>query len=220
MFHHKKSCTGKRQRKQFPQTTASVNETDDLSTEGQLHEQVPNRGPDAEINAPKAASNIVPVAAMKRVSLLPKTKKIINFLATAERGEGCSREYAQSWLDFQHAEYGQTAHLLPKDIRTCWSHVATVLYVIILMYVTMNFELNLTIFFVQTHASLLVKRITVRTAVFNVPMDVQELMSIATATLTFKFLDPVECLIHLLSVGALSADMANIAFTPRLNHPW
>jgi uncharacterized protein involved in response to NO len=51
-------------------------------------------------------------------------------------------------------------------------------------------------------------------------MDVQELMSIATATLTFKFLDPVECLIHLLSVGALSADMANIAFTPRLNHPW
>lgn len=219
MFHHKKSCTGKRQRKQFPQTTASVNETDDLSTEGQLHEQVPNRGPDAEINAPKAASNIVPVAAMKRVSLLPKTKKIINFLATAERGEGCSREYAQSWLDFQHAEYGQTAHLLPKDIRTCWSHVATVLYVIILMYVTMNFELNLTILFLQTHASLF-KSITVRTAVFNVPMDVQELMSIATATLTFKFLDPVECLIHLLSVGALSADMANIAFTPRLNHPW
>ena len=219
MFHHKKSCTGKRQRKQFPQTTASVNETDDLSTEGQLHEQVPNRGPDAEFNAPKAASTIVSVAAMKRVSLLPKTKKILNFLATAERGEGCSREYAQSWLDFQHAEYGQTAHLLPKDIRTCWSHVATVLYVIILMYVTMNFELNLTILFLQTHASLF-KSITVRTAVFNVPMDVQELMSIATATLTFNFLDPVECLIHLLSVGALSADMANIAFTPRLNHPW
>jgi hypothetical protein len=83
----------------------------------------------------------------------------------------------------------------------------------------MNFELNLTILFLQTHASLF-KSITVRTAVFNVPMDVQELMSIATATLTFKFLDPVECLIHLLSVGALSADMANIAFTPRLNHPW
>ena len=219
MFHHKKSCTGKRQRTQFPQTTASVNETDDLSTEGQLHEQEPNRGPDAALNAPMADSTIVPVAAMKRVSLLPKMKKILKFLATAERGEGCSREYAQSWLDFQHAEYGQAAHLLPKDIRTCWSHVATVLYVIILMYVTINFELNLTILFLQTHASLF-KSITVRTAEFNVPMDVQELMSIATATLTFKFLDPVECLIHLLSVGALSADMANIAFTPRLNHPW
>jgi hypothetical protein len=51
-------------------------------------------------------------------------------------------------------------------------------------------------------------------------MDVQELMSIQTATLTFKFLDPVECLIRLLTVGALSADMSNMAFTPRLNHPW
>ena len=219
MFHHKKSCTGKRQRTQFPQTTASVNETDDLSTEGQLHEQEPNRGPDAALNAPMADSTIVPVAAMKRVSLLPKMKKILKFLATAERGEGCSREYAQSWLNFQHAEYGQAAHLLPKDIRTCWSHVATVLYVIIFMYVTINFELSLTSLFLQTHASLF-KSITVRTAEFNVPMDVQELMSIPSATLTFKFLDPVECLIRLLTVGALSADMSNMAFTPRLNHPW
>ena len=66
----------------------------------------------------------------------------------------------------------------------------------------------------------LFKRITVRTAEFNVPLEVQELMSIPTETLTFKFLDPVECLIRLLTVGALSADMANMAFTPRLNHPW
>ena len=73
--------------------------------------------------------------------------------------------------------------------------------------------------FVQTHASLF-KSLTVRTAEFNVPEDVQELMSIPTSTLTFKFLDPVECLIHLLTVGPLSADMANMAFTPRLNHPW
>ena len=60
--------------------------------------------------------------------------------------------------------------------------------------------------------------ITVRTAEFTVPMDVQELMSVRTAVLTFKFLDPVECLIRLLTVGPLSADMANLALKPRLHH--
>ena len=64
------------------------------------------------------------------------------------------------------------------------------------------------------------KSITKRTATFEVPMDVQELMSVRTATLTFNFLDPVECLIRLLTVGPLSADMGNMAFTPRLNHSW
>ena len=59
---------------------------------------------------------------------------------------------------------------------------------------------------------------SVRTAEFPVPMDVQELMSVPTAVLTFKFLDPVECLIRLLTVGPLSADMDNMAFKPRLNH--
>jgi hypothetical protein len=58
-------------------------------------------------------------------------KEIITFLATAERGEGCSRENAQCWLDYQHAQGGQNAKLLPKDIRTLWSHVAAVLYVMI-----------------------------------------------------------------------------------------
>jgi hypothetical protein len=60
--------------------------------------------------------------------------------------------------------------------------------------------------------------ISLRTAEFPVPMDVQELMSVPTAVLTFKFLDPVECLIRLLTVGPLSADMDNMAFKPRLNH--
>ena len=59
-----------------------------------------------------------------------------------------------------------------------------------------------------------------RTATFDVPMDVQELMSVRTSTLTFNFLDPVECLLRLLTVGPLSADMGNMAFTPRLNHSW
>jgi hypothetical protein len=62
------------------------------------------------------------------------------------------------------------------------------------------------------------KSITVRTAEFPVPREVQELMSVPTALLTFKFLDPVECLIRLLTVGPLSADMANLAFQPRPQH--
>ncbi len=53
---------------------------------------------------------------------------------------------------------------------------------------------------------------------FPVPMDVQELMSVRTPLLTFKFLDPVECLIRLLTVGPLSANMDNLAFAPRRNY--
>ena len=60
--------------------------------------------------------------------------------------------------------------------------------------------------------------ISVRTVEFPVPLDVQELMSIATPVLTFKFLDPVECLIRLLTAGPLSANMDNLAFAPRRNY--
>jgi hypothetical protein len=62
--------------------------------------------------------------------------------------------------------------------------------------------------------------IIMRTAEFDVPWDIQELMSIPTPVLKFNFLDPVECLMRLLTVGPLSADMANMAFTPRIDHPW
>ena len=71
----------------------------------------------------------------------------------------------------------------------------------------------------QTHQSLF-NSITVRTAEFSVPEDVQALMSVPTPLLIFKFLDPVECLLRLLTVGPLSGDMANMAITPRINHPW
>ena len=60
--------------------------------------------------------------------------------------------------------------------------------------------------------------ITVHTVEFPVPMDVQELMSVRTPFLTFKFLDPMECLIRLLTVGPLSANMDNLAFAPRRNY--
>ncbi len=60
--------------------------------------------------------------------------------------------------------------------------------------------------------------ISVHTVEFPVPLDVQELMFAPTPLLVFKFLDPVECLIRLLTVGPLSANMDNLAFAPRLNY--
>ena len=59
-----------------------------------------------------------------------------------------------------------------------------------------------------------------RTAVFNVPVAVQNLMSVSKTTLTFTFLDPVQCLIRLLTAGPLAANEENMAFVPRLNGRW
>ena len=60
------------------------------------------------------------------VVLSPKTREILEFLGTAEMGEGCSREHAQGWLNYQKKKGGPNAQLLPKDMRTCWKHVAEV----------------------------------------------------------------------------------------------
>jgi len=76
-----------------------------------------------------AASHVVglqPAPVKLRVWLTPKTQEIIEFLETAEKGEGCSREHAQGWLDYQKRKGGASASLLPKDIRTCWEHVTKV----------------------------------------------------------------------------------------------
>jgi hypothetical protein len=127
MFHHKKNCKGKRQKTECAQTTASLHETDDLSNQGQLHELEPNHEPVAAVTLPVAEPAVLQ---LKRLSLTLKTKEILTFLGTAEKGEGCSREHAQCRLNYQHAKGGPNAKLLPKDIRTCWSHVAKVLYVL------------------------------------------------------------------------------------------
>ena len=79
-----------------------------------------------------AASHVVglqPARVKLRVWLTPKTQEIIEFLETAEKGEGCSREHAQGWLDYQKRKGGANARLLPKDIRTCWEHVSKVYFI-------------------------------------------------------------------------------------------
>ncbi len=63
---------------------------------------------------------------IRKYRLGQKTRAILKFLDTAEKGEGCSREKAQSWLDYHHEEGGPNSRLTPKDIRTLWKHVAKV----------------------------------------------------------------------------------------------
>jgi len=67
---------------------------------------------------------------IRKYFLGQKTRAILKFLDTAEKGEGCSREKAQSWLDYHHMKGGPNSRLLPKDIRTLWKHVAKVWYIL------------------------------------------------------------------------------------------
>ena len=75
--------------------------------------------PADEVGRQRAKENL-------RVLFSPKTREILEFLGTAEIGEGCSREHAQGWLDYHKKKGGPSAQLLPKDIRACWKHVAKV----------------------------------------------------------------------------------------------
>ena len=146
MVHHKRSCTGKLDANNFTQSSASqpchtedrynleendsLQRTEELGLEEQamsLEEQVGN--------LPVADPAILPAAQPAMVACRPwlslKTKEIISFLETAEWGEGCSREHAQRWLDREHVKGGPAARLLPRDIRTCWKHVAKVSFLCI-----------------------------------------------------------------------------------------
>ena len=60
MFHHKKTCKGKRQRTQCAQSTASLHDTDDVSFEGLVHDQETTHEPVAvaALNAPVAEPTI------------------------------------------------------------------------------------------------------------------------------------------------------------------
>ncbi len=90
MFHHKRLCKGKRQRTECAQTTALLIDTDDLSHQGQLDELEPNHEPVAAVTSPVAEPAVLQ---LKKLSLTLKTKEILTFLGTAEKGDGCSREH-------------------------------------------------------------------------------------------------------------------------------
>ena len=131
MFHHKKICKGIRERSISVPTNDDAGQHDIVDGEQDqdegLHEDC---DPGAALDLPVTTPAIVPVTQLpmvrNRSALSTKTREILTFLATAEKGEGCSRENAQAWLDYTHAKGGPATNLLPKDIRTCWKHVARV----------------------------------------------------------------------------------------------
>jgi len=89
MYHHMKQCRG------LPDTTncAPAEASDQCITDQHTDQQqtaVEDPGEDER-----------PAIRKSRVLLSPKTLEIIEFLGTAEMGQGCSREYAQGWLDYQ-----------------------------------------------------------------------------------------------------------------------
>ena len=53
-----------------------------------------------------------------------------------------------------------------------------------------------------------------RAATYNVPLNVQALMSKAVHQIKFKFRDPVACLLGMVTRGPLSADRDAMAFKP------
>jgi hypothetical protein len=92
--------------------------------EGEGQDEMEGEGQD------EAVLNDVMAEPIRKARLGPKTLEILTFLDTAEKGEGCSREKAQSWLDYHHMKGGPNSRLLPKDIRTLWKHVTKVWYIL------------------------------------------------------------------------------------------
>ena len=121
MVHHMKHCRGRPVTNNLTQSRVPLVQD--------LGEEPPQDNTQALDQGTSAASHVVglqPAPVKLRVWLTPKTQEIIEFLETAEKGEGCSREHAQGWLDYQKRKGGASASLLPKDIRTCWEHVTKV----------------------------------------------------------------------------------------------
>ena len=114
-------------------TTAGVDREDDDNQKGheravEGHDEAQDSGLDSgcEMN-----DVLVMVEPIRKYYLGQKTRAILKFLDTAEKGEGCSREKAQSWLDYHRAEGGPNSRLMPKDIRTLWKHVAKVGFIML-----------------------------------------------------------------------------------------
>jgi hypothetical protein len=142
MFHHAKQCRGRCDK---PNNFAQAGEKDEAiecHTGEQSDQQVTEvddpiddarQGKRQHLELSDSTDlHLVGGKPSKRKSLVsigPKTREILEFLGTAEMGEGCSREHAQGWLKYHKKKGGVSSNLLPKDIRTCWNHVAEVKFI-------------------------------------------------------------------------------------------
>jgi len=115
-------------------TTAGVDREDDDS---QKYHEAQDSGLDSACEMARDEGEtlmndvLVMEEPIRKYFLGQKTRAILKFLDTAEKGEGCSREKAQSWLDYHRAEGGPNSRLMPKDIRTLWKHVAKVGFIML-----------------------------------------------------------------------------------------
>jgi hypothetical protein len=134
--HHTQHCKGRPTPTNFTQGKKTFQPSkDDQDTNEQLtnvddprQDEHEDEGQNMHLGGDTAIHEVGVYAApaQLRASITPKTKEILEFLSTAEMGEGCSREHAQAWLDYHKKKGGPSSRLLPKDIRTCWDHVAKV----------------------------------------------------------------------------------------------
>ena len=128
-------CRGRPDTTNFTQGEAALQHNIDYHTNQEVTEvddpgenQLADKDQDMHQGGSRATDEVGGQRAKEKLWVFfpPKTTEILEFLGTAEMGEGCSREHAQGWLDYQKKKCGQSAQLLPKDIRTCWKHVAKV----------------------------------------------------------------------------------------------
>ena len=133
--HHMQQCRGRPDTTNFTQGKAALQHNIDDHTNQEVPEvydpgehQLAHKEQDMQQGGSSTTDEVAGqrTAEKLRVLFSPKTTEILEFLGTAEMGEGCSREHAQGWLDYHKKKGGYSAQLLPKDIRTCWKHVAKV----------------------------------------------------------------------------------------------
>ena len=133
--HHQRQCKGKRPTKKLRPTPATIQESSDGAgkqdagaVKATNHDLGQDQSQHVEESTGITADVMVaqPAILKYRSSLGEKSKEILDFLRTAENGEGCSRAHAQGWLDYHHRKGGRSASILPKDIRTCYEHLAKV----------------------------------------------------------------------------------------------
>ena len=88
LFNHMKQCRG------LPDTTYLA------PVEAQEHCLMDEHNDDQQMILEDLVDNQRPAMGTTRVHFAPKTLEILEFLGTSEKGEGCSREHAQGWLDY------------------------------------------------------------------------------------------------------------------------
>ena len=111
----------------------SLTQDDDVHLQSSTQDQGQDLGPDLRQEQGLQHTQL-PIVTRKVVrNLTPQLKAIVEFLESSEFGEGSSRTHSQHALDYTRSCVCAKTQLLPKDIKTCWIHVAKVVLLCLLM---------------------------------------------------------------------------------------